>query len=108
MNNGGKDTSNSDVQRLQEQLNDIKEQVLSIGQCFRKINRFCVPGPLCVFNEHSFFFTFADNVPSVSGPFEKYDLLVRTWNLSDVWRPNVGMPYLSESRWTKNTLVLIR
>ena len=30
MNNGGKDTSNSDVQRLQEQLNDIKEQVTSI------------------------------------------------------------------------------
>ena len=29
MNNGGKDTSNSDVQRLQEQLNDIKEQVKS-------------------------------------------------------------------------------
>ena len=27
MNNGGKDTSNADVQRLQEQLNDIKEQV---------------------------------------------------------------------------------
>jgi hypothetical protein len=27
MNNGGKDTSNSDVQKLQEQLNDIKEQV---------------------------------------------------------------------------------
>ena len=26
MNNGGKDTSNADVQRLQEQLNDIKEQ----------------------------------------------------------------------------------
>merc|ERR1711974_326820 len=28
MNNGGKDTSNSDVQRLQEQLNDIKEQTM--------------------------------------------------------------------------------
>ena len=27
MNNGGKDNSNSDVQKLQEQLNDIKEQV---------------------------------------------------------------------------------
>ena len=33
MNNGGKDTSNSDVQKLQEQLNDIKEQVC---------NSFCV------------------------------------------------------------------
>jgi hypothetical protein len=29
MNNGKKDTSNSDVQKLQEQLNDIKEQVCS-------------------------------------------------------------------------------
>merc|ERR1712029_968789 len=28
MNNGGKDNSNSDVQRLQEQLNDIKEQTM--------------------------------------------------------------------------------
>ena len=27
MNNGNKDTSNTDVQKLQEQLNDIKEQV---------------------------------------------------------------------------------
>ena len=27
MNNGKKDTSNADVQKLQEQLNDIKEQV---------------------------------------------------------------------------------
>ena len=27
MNNGSKDTSNTDVQKLQEQLNDIKEQV---------------------------------------------------------------------------------
>ena len=30
MNNGGKDTSNSDVQKLQEQLNDIKEQVCNL------------------------------------------------------------------------------
>ncbi len=29
MNNGGKDTSKADVQKLQEQLNDIKEQVNS-------------------------------------------------------------------------------
>ena len=29
MNNGNKDTSNTDVQKLQEQLNDIKEQVPS-------------------------------------------------------------------------------
>ena len=35
MNNGGKDTSNSDVQKLQEQLNDIKEQV-----CFVILNVF--------------------------------------------------------------------
>ena len=27
MNNGKKDTNNADVQKLQEQLNDIKEQV---------------------------------------------------------------------------------
>ena len=27
MNNGNRDTSNTDVQKLQEQLNDIKEQV---------------------------------------------------------------------------------
>ena len=32
MNNGKKDTSNSDVQKLQEQLNDIKEQVSTKGQ----------------------------------------------------------------------------
>lgn len=29
MNNGRKDTTHSDVQKLQEQLNDIKEQVSS-------------------------------------------------------------------------------
>merc|ERR1711918_189081 len=28
MNNGGKDNSNSDAQKLQEQLNDIKEQTM--------------------------------------------------------------------------------
>ena len=30
MNNGNKDTSNTDVQKLQEQLNDIKEQVSAV------------------------------------------------------------------------------
>ena len=30
MNNGQKDTTHSDVQKLQEQLNDIKEQVYMI------------------------------------------------------------------------------
>jgi len=41
MNNGKKDTSNADVQKLQEQLNDIKEQVIkfflhtfSRSQCY--------------------------------------------------------------------------
>ena len=42
MNNGNKDTSNTDVQKLQEQLNDIKEQVSAVVllTSFQKISSF--------------------------------------------------------------------
>ena len=48
MNNGRKDTTASDVQKLQEQLNDIKEQVkyeMSILFLTRRTgkNRFLIP-----------------------------------------------------------------
>ena len=49
MNNGGKDTSNSDVQRLPEQLNDIKEQVRFYVYFMNTFNlrraeaKFCTP-----------------------------------------------------------------
>ena len=40
MNNGNKDTSNTDVQKLQEQLNDIKEQVsvsVNVNPCLHGV-----------------------------------------------------------------------
>ena len=42
MNNGRKDTTHSDVQKLQQQLNDIKEQVLYILD-FLSVDGFTVP-----------------------------------------------------------------
>lgn len=40
---------------------------------------------------------FTDNVPSMFGSPEKYDLYVWTWNMSNVWRSNVRVPYLSKT-----------
>ena len=43
MNNGKKDTSNADVQKLQEQLNDIKEQVKErdrLRECLKNLVEF--------------------------------------------------------------------
>ena len=94
MNNGGKDTSNSDVQKLQEQLNDIKEQVRKL---FLRIYLFVIKLQCTnLITTHLPYFV-SDNVPSMFGSTEEYDISVWPWNLSDVWRPNVGMPDMQKN-----------
>lgn len=91
---GNPDGSNTDVQKLQEQLNDIKEQVflaldLAEYQCTLRV-------VLC----------FLDHVPGLFGSFEEYDLPVWAWHLSNVWGSNVGMSNLSENGGKTNPTLL--
>lgn len=83
MNNGKKDTNNADVQKLQEQLNDIKEQVSNLVPVLKFV--------LYCFNLNT---SFLDNVPGLFGPPKKHDFLMRPRHLSDVRRSNVRVPNL--------------
>lgn len=105
MNNGSRDTNvsvpnptttTSDVQKLQQQLQDIKDQV-----------------NLLYTNHTDFLFThllsniyFLDNVSSVSWPLEEYDIFMRSRNVSDVRRQNDCLPDMQEAnRETHITLL---
>ena len=102
MNNGNKDTSNTDVQKLQEQLNDIKEQVcvnlwclilysaVHIEMVKGWVNSVTLAQPLAMFirtrgeSESPPLTPISDHVPRVPGPFKEYDLPLRTRDLPDV------------------------
>lgn len=71
MNNGGRDTSN-DIQKLQQQLQDIKEQV---GWCMG----------MCGGTVLMDLFV-SDDVSGLFGSFEEYDFPVWSWIVSNVRR----------------------
>ena len=48
----------------------------------------------------------SDNVSSMFGSTEEYDISMWPWNLSDVWRPNVGMPDMQKNCRTKDLTIL--
>lgn len=82
LNNGGRDTSN-DIQKLQQQLQDIKEQVRTL--CSRSV-------PWKTLN--CVFLTFSDYVSCLLRSPEKHDFPVRSRLVPDVRGPNDGMPDL--------------
>ena len=95
MNNGGRDTSNnSDIQKLQQQLQDIKEQV---SVFLKNLSTDLIKQ----------LFWFVDDVPRLFGPFEKHDFPLRSRLMSDVRRSNDRVSHLQESRRETNFVVLI-
>lgn len=83
MNNGGRDLTNTnDIQKLQQQLQDIKEQV-----------------NIFIWGRTGFYtsFVFVDNVSSLLGSPKKYDFPVWTRVVPNVRRSNDRVPYLQKS-----------
>lgn len=116
LNNGARDetvTTPNDVAKLQQQLQDLKEQVRTyIMNHDAILSFFVVPHDCTCFNNFfrcsplvspSFFiipmilFSWTDNVSRVSGSTQEHDLHVWPWNMSDVWWSNVWLSHLSKS-----------
>lgn len=81
MNNGSRDVSSTDVQKLQQQLQDIKEQV---EQLKRVATRADQPGEQLTDRLTDWDFIFSDDVSGVPGPSQEHDLPLRSRYLSDV------------------------
>lgn len=83
MNNGQPESGGLDIQKLQQQLQDIKDQVHVDHSDVHFQILTALP-------------SFADMLPRVHGSAEEHDLPVRPWHVPNVRRPHEGVSHLPQ------------